>query len=62
MSSQWSYQRPLFNYDYVLAALIYIWVSRALAAGVLVFLFFLKAARYMIPTYFCRNRHSTFFY
>lgn len=52
LAKSWLYERPLFNIDYMLAALIYIWISRTLAAGVLVLLVATECARYLIPTYF----------
>ena len=52
MAREWMYARPLFNIDYVVAALAFLWISRTLASAMLVLLFFMECARYMIPTYF----------
>ena len=57
------YDRPLFNIDYMLVALVYLWISRTLAAAVLVLLFFVECARYLIPTYFfSKQAFSVFFW
>jgi hypothetical protein len=52
VAREWYYDRPLCNIDYVLVALVYLWISRTLAAALLVALFFTECARYLIPTYF----------
>ena len=47
-----AFDRPLFNLDYLLVGLVYLWVSRTLAALLLVTLVPTECARYLIPTYF----------
>jgi hypothetical protein len=47
-----SLDRPLFNLDYLLAGLVYIWISRSIAALMLLGLIAVEFVRYWIPTYF----------
>jgi hypothetical protein len=48
----WGFDRPLFNLDYLLVGLVYLWISRTLAALLLVVLVPIAYTRYLIPTYF----------
>jgi hypothetical protein len=47
-----SLERPLFNLDYLLAGLVFVWVSRSLAALLLLALLVVEFVRNWIPTYF----------
>ena len=44
--------RPLFNLDYLVAGLVFVWISRSLAALFLMGFFIVEFIRYWIPTYF----------
>jgi hypothetical protein len=58
-----AFDRPLFNLDYLLVGLVYLWISRTLAALLLVALVPLAYTRYLIPTYFfSRQSFSVLFW
>ncbi len=48
----WAFDRPLFNLDYLLVGLVYLWISRAFAALLLVVFVPMEFSRYLIPLYF----------
>ena len=62
VAKQWFYDRPLINIDYGLVVLVYLWVSRTLASALLVLLFFVECARYLIPTYFFSKQALSIFF
>ena len=60
VAKEWYYDRPFLNLDYVLVGLAYLWISRTLAAVMLVTLFFTECVRYLIPTYFFSRQALSF--
>jgi hypothetical protein len=62
MAKEWYYDRPIANVDYLLAGLIFLWISRTLAAVTLVTLYFVECARYLIPTYFFSTQSFSIFF
>jgi len=63
VAREWSFDRPLFNLDYLLAGLVYVWISRSVAALLMVALFLTEFIRYLLPTYFfSRQAFSVLFW
>jgi hypothetical protein len=56
-------ERPMINLDYLLAGLVFIWLSRSAAALLLIGLFIMEFIRWWIPTYFfSAEAFSVFFW
>src|SRR5471030_1806538 len=52
VAREWSFDRPIFNLDYLAAGLVYVWLSRSVAALLMAALFVTEFIRYLLPTYF----------
>lgn len=52
LAKVWAFDRPVFNLDYLLVGLVFLWISRTFSAFLLVAFCMIECARYLIPTYF----------